>query len=361
MNLAHNYQYIYLAIVSVLSFSLFSRYRAEERSVPNNAASILLLVFMILFIGLRPVSGKVFVDMGGYAYHYRQLLGQPFEFDPTAENYLFDNLAPFMASMSMPLWSFFTVIAAMYFGFMCWACKRFFGDDVYAAFLVCLAAFSTFSYGTNGIKAGMAASFFLLAMSYMDRWWLCIPMALLSKGLHHSMSLPIVAFFCALLYSKPKYYFYVWVLSIFMALAHVGVFAQFFASLTDDRGAGYLIGETTTHVGFRLDFILYSAMPVWLGWRYLKRNPDCSLTYRRLLCTYLLANSVWMLCMYANFNNRIAYLSWFMYPIVLIYPILKDEWDETERYPFFAKVGSYHLCFTLFMVVVYYGLLHLGH
>ena len=360
MNLASYYYYIYLFIISIFSFKVFSSYRKKIVIYHKNdfLHGILMLVFAVLFIGLRPVSGA-FTDMGSYTHHYETMLGMPFFFDRYAENVIFDNIMPFMASLGVSSTTYFLTIAFGYFGFMYWACKRFFPNDSFVAFLVCLGAFSTFSYGTNGIKAGLATSFFLMAISYRNKLWLCIPLVLISKGFHHGMTVPIVAFFCTLLCSKPKYYFYIWTASLIMAILHISAFMNLFASFTDDRGSDYLLGDMGTYIGFRPDFVLYSAMPVWLGWVSLKKIPKCSTTYKMLLNMYLLTNSVWMLCMYANFNNRIAYLSWFLYPIVLIYPLLIEDW-QGNKYALFSKVGTYHLAFTLFMAIIYYGILRLG-
>ncbi len=54
------------------------------------------------------------------------------------------------------------------------------------------------------------------------------------------------------------------------------------------------------------------------------------------------------LCMYAGFTNRIAYLSWLIYPIVLIYPYLDDEcaWGS-KRYSQFSIVMLLHMMFTV--------------
>ena len=59
--------------------------------------------------------------------------------------------------------------------------------------------------------------------------------------------------------------------------------------------------------------------------------------------------------MYAEFTNRIAYLSWFMYPIVLIYPCyaIKDKLHPLVLNR--QKIVLCHLAFTLFMDLVYYA------
>ena len=69
---------------------------------------------------------------------------------------------------------------------------------------------------------------------------------------------------------------------------------------------------------------------------------------------YLMTNAIWMLCMYAEFTNRIAYLSWFQYPVVLIYPFLKEQWG-VNQYPLVKKIAYGHLVFTLFMELVFYA------
>ena len=109
---------------------------------------------------------------------------------------------------------------------------------------------------------------------------------------------------------------------------HITFFQDIFASLTDEQGAGYLITEDfgpywDDVIRFRPDFVLYSSVPVVMGFFLLLKKRIVSSTYNFLLNFYLVTNSVWMLCMYAKFTNRIAYLSWFVYPILLIYPYIK--------------------------------------
>ncbi len=100
--------------------------------------------------------------------------------------------------------------------------------------------------------------------------------------------------------------------------------------------------------------MLYSAMPVWVGYIAKYKKNIQSKMYDTLLYTYITTNAVWMLCMYASFTNRIAYLSWLLYPVVLIYPFFDEKFGK-DRYRMVAKVTMYHLCFTLFMDLIYYG------
>lgn len=357
--LANYYQSIYLVIVLILSFIAMSQYssgvlnRVDRKSTANVPLTFCVLLVMILFIGFRPIH-KVFYDTVVYANYYSHLWGESFYFEWETENLIFDNFLSFMACSRIPLEIFFLIIAAVYFCGIFIACKKLFPKDVLLAFVVYLAAFSTFSYATNGIKAGAAASLFLVALAYNDKKCLSILIALLTYGMHHSMKLVIIAYLITLLIRKPKYYFIIWGFSFLIAALHITWFQHFFAGFTDEHGAEYLLSNQ--HSGFRIDFIIYSAVPIIIGYWLIFKRKLRSKTYSLILSLYLLTNSVWMLCMYSSFTNRISYLSWFLYPIVILYPFVNLSWSN-KQYVYLKYVVWGHLGFTLFMHVVYYGFL----
>lgn len=363
---AQYYLFLYLFIVSIITFAVVSQYEDRnglyEFNYPNDEGLIILLVtFFIFFIGFRPVSSE-FVDMKNYANGYYLNAGKPFFLNPHAENFIFDNLYQLFVSYRLGIKNFCFIIAAIYYGCAYLGVKRIFPTHTLSAYIVFLAAFSTFSYGTNGIKAGAAASLFIWALSYRNNLTICIVLILLSFGFHHSMQLPVVAFVLSLFYKNSKIYFYAWAFCMLMAVLHVSYFQNLFAGMTDETGSSYLMktqdmlgSKFGGKGGFRIDFILYSAMPVFVGYNAVfTKELKISDTYRDLLHLYLCTNGVWMLCMYANFTNRIAYLSWFLYPIVLIYPFLYEDLGA-NKYVMFRKAVLYHLAFTVFMEMVYYG------
>ena len=106
-------------------------------------------------------------------------------------------------------------------------------------------------------------------------------------------------------------------------------------------------------MGFRIDFILYSFVPILVGWIAVLKKRIESRVYLFILNIYTFINGIWLLCIYATFTNRIAYLSWGLYPILLIYPFLKEDWGDGQ-YKIFKWVAYGHLGFTLFMNLVYY-------
>ena len=62
------YETLYLAIVTILTVVLYSRYRYCDGTIEyyherSDLKNLLLVLLFALFIGLRPLSGKYFVDM----------------------------------------------------------------------------------------------------------------------------------------------------------------------------------------------------------------------------------------------------------------------------------------------------------
>ena len=153
-----------------------------------------------------------------------------------------------------------------------------------------------------------------------------------------------------------KYYFYIWLFCLIISSLHINFFQFLLASYADEQAQGYLnpdeLGNTYI-TGFRFDFVLYSAVPVWIGYKKY-RNQYNSKVYWLLLNLYVLTNSIWMLCMYASYTNRIAYLSWFLYPWVLLYPFVDNKGNLRLSKKRLLAIINGHFAFTLFMTFVYF-------
>lgn len=378
MNLANIYEYILLLVATIGTLTLAKRYRvaifnqgwAEQKSVAS--MSIVLAVFFTFLIGLRPIENgmaAMWADTANYCYSYNLREGMQFWFNPHAENLIWDNLFDWWASNRLDIALLFLLCDAIYFGCTYLACRKWFPRDTTMAYLVFLGAFSTYSYSYNGVKAGIAGAIFLLGLAYYEKRTLSVALILISWGFHHSMQMPVAAYILTLFYKNPKWYFYGYAFCVVMSVFHVTFFANLFAGMSnDERGAEYLLAtgnaEDAHITGFRPDFLLYSIMPILIGYKIvMKEKIRVSKLYSALLHMYICTNGIWCLCMYASYSNRIAYLSWFMYPFVLIYPFLKEDLrgvlllKSRNQYVQLAKVASYHLYFTLFMELVFYKFL----
>ena len=206
------YQPLYLFLITILTFVIMKKYaiwgyaRFIRHNYSNISSALALTVFLFIFIGLRPLDGRYFVDMTGYnMVYYWHHYNARFYFNWNSQNFIFDNLYAWMGSMKFDIDWFFLLIAAIYFFCIFISCRKIFPRDTYLALVVYLAAFSTFSFGTNGIKAGAAASIYLVALGYycQNNKIMAVFFLWLSLGFHHSMLAPIVAFTIAHFYKNP--------------------------------------------------------------------------------------------------------------------------------------------------------------
>lgn len=328
---------IVVAILTVFTLSTlkFHHFIEEKSNVKYNSVPglIVALVFAI-FVGLRPLSAK-FVDMINYSQVYYALnYGREFKGFNFDANYISDNVFAWMGANYYEVGAFFLLMSLIYFVITYFAMTKIFRQYAFLGFITFLGAFSTFSYATNGIRAGAAAAFFLLAIGYFSCKWKGALCLFISLGLHHAMILPIIAYIAVWLFSRPKAYFVFWLVCVCISFLHITFFQQIFASLSDESGATYLSSIDTDwggKVGFRLDFILYSCFPIVIGYYAIFKRRLTSRLYSFMLSLYMLINAVWMLCMYAAFTNRIAYLSWLMYPVLIVYPFVCKNFMPNQR------------------------------
>lgn len=332
-------------------------YRKSLYSRENVGISILLCISLILFIGFRPHSA-IFGDTINYAKWWGMSNWHGWTW--RTENKIFDNIYSFMEGRFSDATEFFVLISIIYFVGILVACRKLFPANTLMTFVIYLSAFSTYSYSVNGIKAGAATALFLVALAYRDKMIISIIFLLLSWGFHHSMLLPVVAYILTLIFKNKNWYFYGWCFCLLMAAAHITTFQTFFAGFSNEGVADYLIGGGNDNIlhakgGFRVDFIIYSVIPIIMAYYVKYKYKMKNRLYDVLLNMYLTCNGAWMLCMYAEFTNRIAYLSWFMYPILLIYPCYTIDNANHPLVKIRKKVVLGHLAFTLFMNIIYYG------
>ena len=90
--LAQYYQDAYLFIITLFTVFCYTRYKVKVNEIydggyQENTVSekevigFVLMLFMVLFVGSRPISGRYFGDMANYYYVYRTLEGKSFAFD----------------------------------------------------------------------------------------------------------------------------------------------------------------------------------------------------------------------------------------------------------------------------------------
>ena len=345
--LAPYYYFIYWLIVMLMTVSKFSAMRCSSayEVIENQDVYrpiLIFSVFYILFFGLRPVSGGWFGDTGVYSGSYKMLENfGVFNLqgsEDVGNDWLFHVLMRSCAQV-MDVHFFFAIIMFFYIVMMYEGCRKI--DSYHSALLMlfCIGSFEFYPFSVNGIRNGAACSFVIMAVACLckeGKIWALV-WSFIAIGFHKSAALPVVAMFLTYYMSKPKYMYIAWLGAVVVSLAIGGFIETLLSAISyDERLAGNLQGDDADGVimehRFRWDFLLYSYMPILLGWYTIFKRQLFDKTYLILLGTYIYANAFWVLAIRAIFSNRIAYLSWFIYPIVLAYPLL--------NFPVFKKNHS---------------------
>lgn len=319
-------------------------------------SGLLLLILITLYLGLRPLSSRAFGDMVHYSRYFNSYAnGAPVTTEKDVLFHFYIKSLSYIVGMH----TFFLITAALYILPLYFISKKHFKAYWFYAFLMFVVSFSFYSYGTNGIRNGIATSLFLWGLCYPKKKLIMGVFFLLAVLFHKSLLLPVMAYVSTLIYNNPKTYLKVWVLAIPVSLFLGSVFVTIFTSLGfgDDRLAGYLSGEYTESelkTGFRWDFIFYSSFPVFAGWYFIVKKQFQDHFYNQLLNTYLICNAFWILVIRANFSNRFAYLSWFLMSIIIIYPILKQSFFKNQQI-MISKIVTAYFLFTFLMYIIYYG------
>lgn len=314
----------------------------------------LFAILLAVFMGFRPVSW-VFVDTPTYARIFSVYQTSDLsEINLVNDDYLFSMFMFYSSKIISVNWFFF-IIDFIYIICPLLAIRKFYPNKEWLAFIVYIGAFSFWSAGTNGLRTGMACAVFLLALSQINRKWLVIILLFISVGIHKSMLLPVGALVLSYFYRNSKTYIIIWLLAIPISFISGGFWENLFAGLGVDERLNYLTTEADTKMfsstGFRWDFLLYSAIPIIVGYYVVFIKKVTTSVYSFLLNIYIISNTFWILVITANFSNRFAYLSWFLYPIVLLYPFIRFNFWENKSLKI-ALLLLLHFGFTYFMWLI---------
>lgn len=327
--------------------------------------TIVVTVIIILFMGLRP-NESYFGDTYMYAHSFN--LMQNGTAAPSASmggEWLWARIMFAFATGSGDVHAFFLVTDLLYYGLMLLCCWRLFPNNTWLAMLFFIGSFSTYSYGVNGIRNGMACSVVLVAIALAaggtkPERYAGLLLSLVAIAIHRSTALPIAALWAAVFIIRhPKQAIYFWVAAIFLSLLVGNRVGDFFASLGfDDRMTSYFQKQYDakdmaqfSRTGFRWDFLLYSAMPVLFTWYLTVKRNFNDRAFNIIAVTYILANAFWILVIRAAFSNRFAYLSWFMYPLVIAYPLLRfNIWPDQDRKTALILLLFYGFTYLMYLI-----------
>lgn len=364
MGLYQLYENIFLYTVIfftvIVASSLYRKSYCEIKAGSNNYFYALLIgIVFALWLGMRPPTHD-FADTGTYAqrFYIYKMGANP----SNTTDWLWAQFS-YVCAQKVDVSVFFTIVSICYFGVTLLACRVLVPNNTLVAYLFMLGSFSFFTYGVNGIRNGLACSIVLLAIAIMansrKNLLFAIILCFIAANIHRSTMLPIASLFASIYVVKKFQWAYTfWISSILISLIAGDPVSEFFAGLGFDDRLSYIQDSTYkdsfSSIGFRWDFLIYSMMPIMLGYYIVIKRRIQNRSYLILLNTYTIANAFWVMLIRASFSNRFAYLSWFMYPIVLAYPLMKLDIWGAEQGKKLIQIMLAHIGFTWFMTSIYY-------
>ena len=357
------YQQLFVGSMASIALVMGGMRLASPDGRYKEAGSSLILPlalcsFLVLWIGLRPISGA-FGDMVNYALEYSRLDPHHISVNWGGE-WIWQWLMNGCKAAGLSVNAFFLLIAAGYILSALFAINRLMPSDPMLGLVFLLCSLMFFPFAVNGLRNGLACHLLLLGATLLldDKWIWGAVLCLTALGIHRSVMLPLAAILIGVfLVRDVKFAIVFWVVSIMISLVAGDYVAEFFAGLGfDDRMTQYVNidnMEEFSREGFRWDFLLYSAFPVLMTW-YICIRQKCSDNWYNVLCiTYLFCNAFWIMVIRSAFSNRFAYLSWFLYPVIIAYPLVNRricaEQDRFTGWILLAYAG-----FSVFMWFVFW-------
>ena len=356
---------LYLTLIGVLcTITAFryigsSSYSLQEEQQPF-ITPLLLCIFLVIWLGYRPAH-YIFGDTVNYAFGYRRLVPGIIAIDWNKE-WVWEWITMTCKSLNLSVEAYFMVAEVGYILSVLWAVKKFTPINPLLGILFVISSLMFYTFGVNGVRNGLACHLTLLGMAFAfeNKYISCFIVYLIAFGIHRSVALPITAFIVGYLFkNKVKYALFIWFLSIPLSLVFGGSAIALFTSLGfDDRMNNYTDANNDMSIfsstGFRWDFLLYSFFPTLMIWYICIKRKIVDYWYNVLAITYCLCNAFWIMVITAEYSNRFAYLSWFMYPIIIAYPLINlPVWEDQDRKTGFILLA--YCGFTLFMELVFWG------
>ena len=324
----------YFPIIFVLYFSLYTNHRYHLAKVSN----ILILAFVLLTIfAIAYYPEELTYDKPRYTSMYNNVLkyGEHDFRDPGW--IVYNKVCVYLFGEQIEF--FYLLTATIYVGTFLLMGIYLFPKDTIGYFVVMTVGCLGFmNYGTNVIRAGVALSIVLIAVGLKCRMIYKIILLIIALSFQKSVIIPVVAYFGAKSIKPVWGAMVFWLICLFLSIENFDIGPLFESfGFVDERIERYANTinsvEGSYEKGFRWDFLLYSFAPILIAFYFIVRKKISDKFYLQLVKTYLLANAVWILAIRMSYTDRMDYLSWFLIPIVTLYPVLKypQKWIHPQR------------------------------
>lgn len=323
----------YLLIPYFSIFLLYFIFVTRYNDIKAKRGTIYLLMIALVFLGgailLQPLEG---IDSIRYNQNFLILKNLSFwemnalEYPPYAFRLINWLVGQFTSDYHVLFFVFFIIYIFIFYK----ALKNIYPSfERYYIFMAYMMYPFFIGYLMNVKKHGLGLVFMLLAISYFFK----------NQNIKGAASLIIsVLFHKAMLLVFLPIFLFVWlkeknilkiaspiyIILLIFSISGLGEYLQNNEVLLDylqleNRFQGYLSTETATYykTGFRLDFALFSLIPIFLYLYFKNRiNKNDKKWVTKWLGLYLLLNGIYQFFSFAPYADRFAGFSWFILPLV---------------------------------------------
>lgn len=358
------YIYVFITITTVLAVGTGLRYiMSSGDTLLDRSGNVfwpaVICLALAIWLGMRPVS-SVFGDTVNYAYQYMLMETGNVDVEYSFRSeWFWELIMRFCKDNGFSIHTVFTIVSVGYFMTAMWAVWIFMPKNPMLGMLFVLTSLMFYPFATNGLRNGLACHIMLLAIAFFfeDKYFWAALLAVIAFGTHRSIILPLGGVMAArYLLTDARFSLLIWLGAIIISLLFGETLTNWIAALGfDDRMTSYTANKDLSLFssdGFRWDFVLYSSVPIMFGAYVLIYKQVEDRWYSALYTTYCLANAFWVIVIRTSYTNRFAYLSWFLYPLLVAYPFVQMRvWNEQDRAVGWVLI-AYSL-FTAFMLLIF--------
>ena len=317
----YSQKYIYWSlsmIIVIYAYSKNFKGLAVEKSIVYG------LIIHGIFFGLRNPYGKgIFL---GDTYYYTQQYEGIFEATIT-KDFLFYHLMR-ISSSYLSVSEFYIVIALIYILVPLYFLRKYLTAQMFIYVgLLWMLSLNFFPYGVNGIRQGIAASFYLSGlMLFLSHRKINYSIVFFSASvlLHGGMALGIIPIILTRFFTLTiRQVLFYWILSVLLIFLFGSTVADLMSSFLDTMKLGdwdeRVLAfrnpdeEIISKGGvFRWDFVLYTSIPIIVSSLFLKLR-----LRSMLLSLYFFTAIQWLVFIRFPYTNRFALATWLLMSLVL--------------------------------------------
>jgi len=314
--------YLSLLIPIVAIFILSNNWSIGIEKFVLQYLSAAYLVFIVILIGFRKIGVDGFADTQMYInwFNDSQLRGIINTKD------IGFGLWTYLLSYFVGVRLFFFLCTLLSFFLLIWVSFKVAREQ----WLLMILGFMVSLYFWNNevftIRQGLASNFMLVAIFSRPKY-AKVFFSLLAISFHLSFAITAFAFLIVSHFKNSKFYFFAWLLILLVSSAFNNqIFLTLSKILQNERLTYYLGMDMHSNLNFRWDVVLFSLVFICIGfYNIIFKGFNKDNSYRLIINLFIFSNLFLLLLGKSNIMHRFAFLSWFLIPLIVFYPILKNK------------------------------------